>query len=314
MKRLDSKIEKQVINRYESGESMKSISDDLSIGITSIKNILERFEIPVRSKGGKMKLPEEMIVDLYKKQNSTGVLAKQFGVSVKTICDILKRHNVKRDNPQGAFNLDRNYFKCIDRPDKAYFLGLLLTDGNVWNKQIRIELKSDDEYILETFAKYIGRPEAKLHRRISSKNSTLTHLNTYCKQWVEDLEQWSMTPNKTYTATMPILEDSMMPHLIRGIIDGDGYISKDGSQIGVCGANFKNIEIIKNFLIDKLDINKNSIIKLNNGIYDVKWSSKKDVLKIGEYIYKDKCDCYLKRKYDRWYSKFNSYVNPEVNE
>ena len=105
-----------------------------------------------------------------------------------------------------------------------------------------------------------------------------------------------------------------MPHLIRGIIDGDGYISADGSQIGICGANYENIKIIKDYLIHTLDIRDNLIITTNNGIYDIKWGSKKDVLKIGEYIYKDKNDCYLKRKFDRWYSKFNSHVNPEVNE
>lgn len=314
MKRTDTDIETRVIELYENGKTMKSIGLQLNIGPVSVKNILERFGIPIRSKGGKTKLPEELIVDLYKKQNSTGVLAKQFGVSVKTICDILKKHNIERNNPQGAFNLDRNYFKSIDRPDKAYFLGLLLTDGNVWGKQIRIELKSDDEYILNTFAKYIGRPEAKLHRRISGKNSILSHLNTYCDQWVKDLAQWSVTPKKTYTTKIPILSEDMMPHLIRGIIDGDGYISADGSQIGICGANYENIKIIKDYLIHTLDIRDNLIITTNNGIYDVKWGSKKDVLKIGEYIYKDKNDCYLKRKFDRWYSKFNSHVNPEVNE
>lgn len=315
MKRIDTDIETRVIELYENGETMKSIGLQLNLGPVSVKNILERFGIPIRSKGGKTKLPEELIVDLYKKQNSTGVLAKQFGVCVKTICDILKKHNVERNNPQGAFNLDRNYFKSIDRPDKAYFLGLLLTDGNVWGKQIRIELKSDDEYILNTFAKYIGRPEAKLHRRKGGYyKCNFSHLNTYCDQWVKDLAQWSVTPKKTNTAKMPILSEDMMPHLIRGIIDGDGYISADGSQIGICGANYENIKIIRDYLVKILNVKEVKILTNIYNVHSIIWGSKKDVLKIGEYIYKDKNDCYLKRKFDRWYSKFNSHVNPEVNE
>lgn len=119
MKRIDTTIELDVIKLYESGKSMKYISESLHIGVVSVKNILERFGIPIRSSGGINKLPEQKIIDLYKQQNSTGVISKLFDVSVKTVCDILKKHNIERNNPQGAYTLKRDYFKNIDTFDKA---------------------------------------------------------------------------------------------------------------------------------------------------------------------------------------------------
>jgi hypothetical protein len=35
-------------------------------------------------------------------------------------------------------------------------------------------------------------------------------------------------------------------------------------------------------------------------LWSCQWSSKKDILKIGQYIYQNKQDCYLKRKYNNF--------------
>jgi len=56
---------------------------------------------------------------------------------------------------------DENYFATIDTEDKAYFLGLLASDGCVINNttthrfQVTLKLHTKDSHILEDFIKVI---------------------------------------------------------------------------------------------------------------------------------------------------------------
>ena len=48
---------------------------------------------------------------------------------------------------------DEDYFENINTPDKAYYLGLMMSDGyiqsNIYNKEVGIALKTEDKYILD---------------------------------------------------------------------------------------------------------------------------------------------------------------------
>ena len=58
------------------------------------------------------------------------------------------------------FCINPNYFQTIDSNKKAYFLGLLMSDGyiceNVYSKEFGIALQSSDKYILEELQKEIN--------------------------------------------------------------------------------------------------------------------------------------------------------------
>ena len=98
---------------------------------------------------------------------------------------------------------------------------------------------------------------------------------------------------------MPIIEEEMMPHLIRGMIDGDGWITYKGHAIGFCG-NEKTVTQLKQYLVKKLNIYDVKVLHPRKNLWQIGWASKKDIEKIGSFIYKDKDIFYLKRKYNNF--------------
>ena len=108
---------------------------------------------------------------------------------------------------------------------------------------------------------------------------------------------------------MPILNEEYMPHLIRGMIDGDGWISYKTHSVGFCG-NEKCVTQLRDYLCVILNVYNVKVIKHRN-IYMVNWASRKDVKNICEYLYQNKKDCYIERKYQNYLNIID--VNTEVN-
>lgn len=64
-------------------------------------------------------------------------------------------------NKLSSPNLKEDYFDLIDTEEKAYFLGLLMTDGNVFeqkkrSKMISLTLKKEDAYMVQAFRDAVG--------------------------------------------------------------------------------------------------------------------------------------------------------------
>lgn len=80
------------------------------------------------------------------------------------------------------------------------------------------------------------------------------------------------------------------------MIDGDGWITVKGNQIGFCGTE-KCVTQVRNYLVSMLGVYKVSVIHQGINVWQISWSGKEDIKKIGEFIYKDRNDCFLERKY-----------------
>lgn len=294
MKKVDNVIERQVIVEYNSGKSLSSVGKIFNLSQVTVYNILKRNNITLRTKGGIYKLDEDNIVSEYKIGKTCKEIADKNNVSLNTVCNILKKNKIPRDNIYHNNDLVNNYWENIDTYDKAYFLGFLIADGNVSGNNIRLQLSSKDEYILKIFSNKTNNSN-----KIHSDKRGLSSFNVKRKSWVSDLSKYGVVPNKTKTVYLPILDNEVMPHLLRGIFDGDGWVTYKGHAIGLCG-NETLITQVRDFLITKLDIYKVKVIKNNDNLWSISWSSKKDIKLIGDYLYKDKNDCYLHRKYNNF--------------
>lgn len=126
-------------------------------------------------------------------------------------------------------NFNDDYFEIIDTEDKAYFLGLLFADGNVYTarNRVQITLANEDVYILKLFADRIGYTgKMYIDREKYSK------LILPSKKMCADLTRLGCTPNKSLTLQFPTeVPNELMHHFIRGYFDGDGHISKDKKLI-----------------------------------------------------------------------------------
>ena len=309
-KKISPEIEQEVIKLYNSGLSMAKAGAPYGISGATVMAILNRNNIPKRTKGGIYAIPEQEVITRYKNGESCQVIADSFKVTFHTISNILEKNNIARDNKYKNINLNENYFEKIDSSDKAYFLGFMLTDGNISLNEntIRLSLSSKDEEILNIFKEKTGN-ENKICIREDEKHSERT-FQLRSKKWKDDLAKYGVVPQKTSISEMPVLSTDMMPHLIRGMIDGDGWISFNSHQIGFCG-NEKTVNQLKDYLVKTLNVYDVKVIHASENLWQITWASQKDIEKIGNYIYQNKDNCFLSRKYNNFLQIIHG--NTEVN-
>ena len=308
MKRTDPIIENRVISEYQKGSSLAKIGELFNISPVTALNILNRYNVQLRTKGGIYKLDEVSIIEKYKSGMTCEQISQEYNVCLKTICNTLEKNGIERNNIYHNLNLINNYWENIDSYDKAYFLGYLITDGNVFGNSIRLQLSSKDEYILKVFSEKTNN-----ENKISPDKRGFSSFNVKRKSWVDDLSKYGVVPNKTFTVSLPIIEDKLMPHLLRGIFDGDGWITFKGHAIGLCG-NEKLTTQVRDYLVSKLIVFIVKVVKNNESLWSITWSGNKDIKTIGEYLYKDKNDCYLIRKYNNYLKiiQANTEVSSEI--
>lgn len=300
--------QKLIIDSYinETNLSLEQIAQKFNISSSTVSRIIRINNIPKRSQNIKEK-NQEQIIEEYLKGKSKLYLSKKYNTSTEHITKILKENNItkislaKQKNP----NLIEDYFKNIDTKDKAYWLGWIISDGSIIRNEIKnryelaICLSSKDEYIL-----HLLEQDLKVENKVTTFNEKYKRFYLCCKSMINDLYNLGITQNKSHTVKMPILSKELMPHLIRGIFDGDGgfsvYTRKNGQkcqELSFCG-NVYIVSAIAETLFNSLSNLTHNSITDEASIKRIRWGSKKDIKLIKDYLYKD-CDIhYLKRKYD----------------
>lgn len=292
MKRVSIETEKFVIDKYNSGLSCKAISNLLSISETTVFNILKRNNIEMRTKGGIYQLPKEEIIELYKRGFSSTYLSEKYKVTNNTILKILHEAGIEVTCAR-YFNvlLDEEYFDVINTNEKAYFLGLMISDGSVVGNLVSITSHILDSYILNLFSSQIMNCNPLYY----SPYRTEVSVNFKSEKVVNSLSKYGVVQNKTYNTYLPYIGEQYMSHLIRGILDGDGWISSKAHQLGFCGSEVLMTQI-RDFLVSRLNVYNVKVLHTEINLWQITWASKKDIITIGNYLYQDAKEFYLTRK------------------
>lgn len=222
----------------------------------------------------------------------------------KILKDVPKYTKAKLNNP----NMKEHFFQEINEEAKAYFLGLLISDGNVFKDNtgrqasISITLDLKDEYMLEKF------------KEVLQVNTSVGHDGRGCGQiavrsniMAEDLAKYGVVPRKSYNTYLPLISKEMMPHLIRGIFDGDGSImakpnpSNDGHNrflhsISFCGTH-QLMEDISNYILENLGIKTAVYDYKDRNLSELKIQNIDNIAKFGYWIYRNST-IFLNRKKD----------------
>lgn len=303
--------EQEILDMYLSGKSILRISKENSIPYAKIQLLLYRNKVDIRGGRGKI-LTEDEEKDVCNKYS--------FGMSIIKISEIygIDRFTVKLALLKNGIDVKRrtyrsvnsgfieNYFDKIDNEYKAYYLGLLITDGSVDDKRIRLSLKAEDKYILDKLSEEIGVK----HLYYDDRKSGLYSLEAHSKHMVESLNKYGVIQNKTYLLKeipFELIDDKYLNHFLRGIFDGDGCISisRKEYRIYISEYNYSLVEQIRDIIDSK--INKtvhNRIVKTNCWVCT--WHKKQDIRSVLDFLYKD-ATIYLTRKYDRYLSFLESY-------
>lgn len=314
-----SKDEKELIKKLyiEDGLNTVSISKRIKRSQTGIERFLKKENLYVKPRRIEISKQDiERIINRYVLGETAEEIYLDYKDKLKS-CDsilhLLKKNNInRRDAKRRSVISDHNYFENIDTEGKAYFLGLLIADGSIiknknnYNHSIRLELQESDKYIIEKFGEEINYTGSFVKTKCGYSISFTS------QKMSEDLGKYGVVKNKTYVGTyLPVIDEKLMPHLIRGIFDGDGtvYLSKDKSfNWGFYGSDLICNQI-QDYLSEHLNFKKNSVF--NKGTVSFIYLHSKDrTPKFYNYIY-NTASIYLRRKKD----KFDYYlVNTELTK
>lgn len=234
-----------------------------------------------------------------------------FKVPYKSVVHLLTKEGFrKQSREQTKLRKQRqnsiDYFKNIDTHEKAYFLGLLFSDGYLYSsyyditKSVGIALQLRDSYVLEYLKEKLNLT-GKISIYKNSAKLVITNFSVY-----NDLINLGMIENKSHSEYhIPNISEEFINSFILGYFDGDGCITlkKSGAVVvSICG----NSKLFFNELQEVL--RKNGIeTRLNCEInhdpsrilYVLYLKGRPNQLRFMDFIYKD-CPIYLKRKKEKF--------------
>lgn len=118
------------------------------------------------------------------------------------------------------YKIDIDYFKNIDTPEKAYWLGFIAADGCIYKDRLSIELGIIDENHLYKFLKSIKSNHIIYYRE--RKNTRTCRIEINNKKFTSNLKKYGIIQNKTYNLIFPKINKCFYKDYIRGFFDGDG--------------------------------------------------------------------------------------------
>jgi len=317
-------------NAWENGMSQKQIAKEYKVAPETIKKYFELYDISVDWNAYHVRLTKEEL-DQYKKakkyylegdsmlsaREKAGVPAskalgfrnylKQCGVKIKSLSEV------------ASFVEDHYFFNNIDCELKAYLLGFFAADGHIEKRKdydsytLRVGVQINDCHILKLFNKAITNGRSAIS--VTKKGHTSIAITS--KQIGEDLLELGFDSNKTCTwKKLPLLQEDMYPHFIRGFFDGDGSIMltsrRSGNRLAGFNRKFALVCFNKSILREiegKIQVpfnyrtigNKTSMIQGKLAQFKTSWLAESfnldDLNSIYRYLYSDATYYFLRKKY-----------------
>lgn len=241
---------------------------------------------------------EKFIADMYDRGFSTCELSEMYGGDPASIYRFIQKYTDTRDLSE-CKGIDKNYFKEIDSPIKAYILGFLYSDGCLsikknGLKQVILDQRKEEEVLLTNILHEI-KPTGNV---IKSGHDDMVRIAIQDNDLCADLERYGIVEHKGTTAKFDsILEfvpDKYVKDVIRGVFEGDGHIglmhNKDGrindARFNIAGT-YDTCRRIQLYLMDKLGLNEVKIQHHVNKCYHMTYGGRLQVTKIIDWLYKD---------------------------
>lgn len=302
---LNQSEKEDIIKMYQDGISPKIIGEKYDMFNNSITRFLKNNGI---ERNQLIKLNDEQklyIKEQYLLGESSETIAKELSISPTAVCRNLLKQDIEiidQKYNHRKHEIDYHWLDNIDSEEKAYFLGLLWSDGNVSSRgnTISIRLLNTDRDILEKLSQIIyGFSNLSTEKDGTYKMCNLT-INS--KDFKDKLSEYGCFPNKSATIKYPtFLADDLNRHFIRGLMDGDGSICYTDRVVACLSGNIFIINSFKEILQKYFKKNINIIIqnKKNTETYNAYIYQKKNIEMFFKWLYKDS-SLFLNRKYDRF--------------
>ncbi|HJF31986.1 MAG TPA: hypothetical protein K8V56_09445 [Sporosarcina psychrophila] len=235
-------------------------------------------------------MTDEAIINMYKSGMSFKEMQPIIGLSDRAIRNVLYKHEIPMNREQYSGQPRKNkvnedFFKVWTH-EMAWVLGLFVTDGHVNKQYHSIYFSQKDERILKLIAKYMEADYVLAP--IGSTRSTPT-LIVNSKKIKMDLEALGIVANKSLTVPFPNIPGEFLSSFVRGVIDGDGWVGKEGYQMHITSGSLDFTEGLLAVFHSWGLKTKITFIKGQTGniIYRLWVNGKNELPKLAKIIYKN---------------------------
>lgn len=229
------------------------------------------------------------------KEHTISQRMKKFGIE-----------NITFNRPRNRFIY--NFFEKIDTPEKAYWLGFLLADGNIYQTTLSIKIQKADEQHLHKLLKTLkATNNIENDFTIIRNNKHHSVRVRFCsKKMTNDLIKKGITPRKSTREKLPDFPTKFTKDFLRGFYDGDGsfhfWLSEERIEcsVGFVGS-FEMMSYCKKIM--EIIVEDEVNIRPDRKIFKVFVGGEK-AIKFLTWLYEGKT-LYLERKYN----KFKTFLN-----
>jgi hypothetical protein len=226
----------EIIQRYEAGEEMKVIAEDLGVDRKTVYNVARRAGLPNRHVFDAART--ERILEAYAAGTPVGEIARAEGVHRTYVRNVACRAGLPpREGWARKYPINELAF---DDPTEVgwWLVGLLAADGCVrTGNLISLPQSERDADVLRAFLAYVGCPDRpltdlKLSRHAAGRSwrrSPAWEARVWSRHMKEVLASYGITATKTKTLRFSAAA-AKQPAVWLGLLDGDGWVSKKGHR------------------------------------------------------------------------------------
>lgn len=264
---------------------------------------------------------EQLVKDYQTGQYSCLELGRKYGIRGNSTCDLLKRRGIKINNNLSEINriypFDEHFFDVIDSEAKAYFLGLMYSDGcnREDKKTMAISLLASDKHILEAFSKCIKteRPLKYISRQAKNpKHHDVWTMNINSPIMSAALARLGCVQAKSLILKFPTedqVPEKFLRHFLRGVYCGDGGLSVVNYR-GIM-KYYVSYTTTEAFLLEAQKYIEKTVgvhtfikaskknLELNKPTRSLNIAGRGQIFQFLEWLYKD-ANYYIQRKYDKF--------------
>lgn len=317
MTQLSDNEKQLIIKDYLNGISVHQLKSKYHHNDTTIVNVLIESNCYLGRNFSKQRLKNKSseleIIEEYRSGISLQKICEKYNIHKELVKTILKDYKIKpRSLEEQLQYSNRKYFVneqffYNDNSDVWYLAGFIAADGNIakYSNSLDIQLAQKDVDLLQII-------KNKLNYTGEVKIFTTQHGDDKCrltitnKQLIQSLERFNITRNKTFIYKMPNIPEKYVGDFLRGYFDGDGWISKKGSQVSIVSASKNFAENLKQ-LYSKYNIEYKEYIdnRKENPLYDIRILKKAEIKKFYLLLYNNSENkIFLIRKKERFQSLF----------
>jgi len=252
----------------------------------------------------KRKLSEaetEEVLARYLAGESSITICGDFGVCHTTVLNVVHRagKRARKNTDYRHFTLRENAFDEIADEETAYWLGFIYADGYVRVDGVTLRLKPSDRGHVEKFLAFMGSNVKVKDCKSYAGDTVFASCHSY--RLAVRLTELGIIPERgEFAKTVGVVPPDLHHAFIRGMIDGDGYITRSDTKytanIGLCGKE-EAVEWVRHILVKRAGASQKPRPRRrrDGDCYEIAFGGRFQVGRLADWLYQG-ATVYLDRK------------------